>query len=123
MKVIQLLIVGILLANFGVTLGADIFEKDSHIAISTSDVSEYQEHQEHDRQHKDVSCDSDSTDKNHCPDPCHLGQPHFGHTAFVLANSRILFARVEIAAANINITQLRIEAPFLEGPRRPPKHT
>lgn len=121
MKVIHLLVIGILLANFGVTLSADVFERDSHIAISASEVSNYQEHQAHDREHKDVSCDSDSKDKNHCPDPCHAGQPHFGHTAFLLGNAKVVFAHAEAEASNINVTQFRVDDPFLEGPRRPPK--
>jgi len=62
-----------------------------------------------------------SQDKFPCADPCHFGQCHFGHCGFVPASNQFpLQLRVKSAGHRL-LAQTVIEAPFLEGPRRPPR--
>lgn len=55
-----------------------------------------------------------------CPDPCHHGGTHLGHGSFPVANLSVLFAAPE-RALEFNESYTFFEAPFLSGPRRPPK--
>ncbi len=117
----QLFIVAILIGNMGLTLAADFFEKESHIAISLAEVNDFKQHQSEDK-HTGVSCDSENPEKSHCSDPCHLGQPHLGHASFLCSSTHLTYALFDSGVSAFSFKQNIIDGPFLEGPRRPPKY-
>lgn len=89
--------------------------------MTTEEVSSYVKHNT-EESHTDLSCNSESPEKNHCPDPCHLGQPHFGHSAFLGSIPTVKYFHLEVEAADGFANHSIVDGPFLEGPRRPPKH-
>jgi hypothetical protein len=121
-KLIRFLVVGILLFNLGITLGADLFGKEPHVALTSEEVNDYRKHNLHEAGHSNLGCDSKAPEKSHCPDPCHLGQPHFGHTAFLGSTSSLSYALFNTEVPTFASERSIVDGPFLEGPRRPPKH-
>lgn len=119
MKPIRLFVVAILLLNLGVTLGADFFGKEAHLALTVEEVNDYRKHNLQDANH--LGCDSSTPEKSHCPDPCHLGQPHFGHIAFLSSISSLAYIHFENGLPAVRFKSNMIDGPFIEGPRRPPK--
>jgi hypothetical protein len=115
----------ILLVLFGVNILAEAASNhiepiNQHSTVSTQS-SEAQITSLHsttdcpDRQHP-----SDSS--NNCADPCHTGRCHFGHCYHMVKGYSAFDPSVSMQS-HLTYELLVPKAPFLEGPKRPPRHS
>ena len=108
-----------LLLNLGLTLGAEAMTKDMHGPLAqTSSPATHSDHNEFGAQ---APAQQDHATSN-CFDPCHTGGSHFGHLSLFFAiniKSYSLEDNRVIRATNDRIA----EGPFIEGLKRPPKHS
>lgn len=112
----------LLLSFFGLSLAADAFASDSMLCLgevaaglSASDTSPSQVLSQESESHESENAD--------CSDPCHYGRCHFGHCSVVFSNSYVRLQVLDLDITVHSLKQSMIEAPFLEGPRRPPRLT
>lgn len=114
----------LLIAVFGITLGAEAFASDALICsderkiVSESDSSKLISAELHSTEKK--SAPSQGTG-NSCSDPCHFGRCHFGHCSFAFSGSDLHFHVADTIIEATGLRQSIVDAPFLEGPRRPPR--
>lgn len=115
----------LMLVVFGFNLIAEIassqFENpNSHIASSNvSNVSGDSGSLESEKsQSQDVN-----TDHKGCMDPCHRGQCHFGHCAYHLTSGYPALGPDLFSLVHIDFGFLAPKSPFLDGPKRPPRHS
>lgn len=59
--------------------------------------------------------------QSQCADPCHFGQSHIGHCSFMASSSDIRLAEAPFGNLHAFPRLVRIEEPYLDGLRRPPR--
>lgn len=109
----------ILLSAFGLTLSVDILGHSAHAVACAVDVSsKRQSSQSEISVHK---CNSDQQSEEACPDACHLGQSHFGHSSFTCSQESFSYSPIDSVAISHFIFTNSIQNPFLAALRRPPR--
>lgn len=74
--------------------------------------------------HSATDCtDETHTKSSHCTDPCHTGRCHFGHCSYQAV--KIYFGMAPHLSLQSHLTYDLVipKGPFLEGPKRPPRHS
>ena len=119
-KQVRLLISTLLLALFALNFGAEIFASRDTSFVCTDQVQS----SKNQITHSSITTSDEGqkeTKTSNCADPCHFGQSHVGHGAFVSGNGVLSLHPID----QIVIHQLRpqslVDGPFLEGLRRPPR--
>jgi hypothetical protein len=59
---------------------------------------------------------------NECGDPCHTGRCHFGHCYHMVKGYSALDPSIALYG-HVTYELLVPKSPFLEGPKRPPRHS
>ena len=110
-----------LLLVLGFSVAAQAFGQDSHSpSCSTDQVSEGALAE---CEHGSLASTSASETHTpqHCHDPCHLGQSHFGHCSALLQSYSMPYLTIDESGLLGTINQNLVKAPELDGPRRPPR--
>lgn len=122
MRHIRTFISVLLLSFFGLSLAADLFASDSRVCLDDLGIQ--------------ISAAGDSSaqalaggnqpnshdsEKNDCGDPCHYGRCHLGHCSVVFSEAPVRLQALDLTIEAHSLNQSVVEAPFLEGPRRPPR--
>lgn len=115
----RLLVISMLFLNLGMTLGADILNSDSHgiEGIESTHIAN--------GVHATLSsaCDSQDFTSKDCFDPCHAGGSHFGHCSFVFKSLAATdYPNFEDQLLGVT-SEDGLKEVYLEGHRRPPKHS
>jgi len=118
----KLFISGLLLLTFGFTLGSEAFG-DSHIVVceAGASVSGIESPSHVDSVQRDSKKPSPEKHAANCADPCHMGQGHFGHCAFVSGVSEVKILVADLTIVSHAISQASAENAVLDGLRRPPR--
>jgi hypothetical protein len=113
----------LMLLVFGVNLIAEIASAHSeslqtHSSISAvssfdSDSGGYQ--------NEESTPQGVNTEHKGCTDPCHRGQCHFGHCAYHAVSGYAAISPALLSKGHIALNFLAPKAPFLDGPKRPPR--
>jgi hypothetical protein len=116
----------LMLVVFGFNLIAEIassqFENPNAHMASSSSLSRVSgnssTYENEGSQSQDVN-----TDHKGCMDPCHRGQCHFGHCAYHLTSGYPALGPDLFNLVHIDFGFLAPKSPFLDGPKRPPRHS
>ena len=114
----------ILVAVLGILLGAEAIEMPSQNAPCLESAQSFSQGLSPEYKDESLSnCNSSSTDSRSKSgaDTCHAGQAHFGHSSFPTSLSYIKYGASSSSLEAPQLIQHAIEAPDLEGPRRPPR--
>lgn len=124
-KTVRLLVSILLLLSFGVALGSEALQDAEHAIVcqgeefspsdeSVSSGATYLQPCHAQDQHEGPA--------RKCTDPCHTGKCHFGHCSFPITDANLRYPLFELSESKHLFSEIMIEAPTLEGPRRPPRH-
>lgn len=72
-------------------------------------------------QNKDSGSQEVKSKHKECSNPCHRSQCHFGHCAYHPVSRYSLILPDLLNQGLINANSLAHKAPFLDGPKRPPR--
>ena len=117
------LITILIVLAFGFSLIAESFSSDLNHHATQTENQLIQDSQLSADQPILTSHHSEPTDtkKDDCSDPCHLGHCHWGHCSFTAVNQSFSLASADNSQSYFGSLNIFIAAPFLEGPRRPPR--
>ncbi len=76
--------------------------------------------------HSTADCpdgDHPSDGTNNCADPCHTGRCHFGHCAYHVTSGYSAINPDIFNKGHLDFNTLAPKSPYLDGPKRPPRHS